>query len=82
MRRKSDNEILCDAFRELLTNGFYVVTPDGEVKEVTDDPSKAEPLRALGLEMTKPWRNEVWRAFRKLEDRLCPVKAFEEGRSQ
>lgn len=24
------------------------------------------------LEYTKPWRNELWQAFRELEERLCP----------
>ncbi|UPT53366.1 hypothetical protein [Synechococcus phage Ssp-JY38] len=25
------------------------------------------------LEATKPWRNDVWKAFREIEDRMCPT---------
>jgi hypothetical protein len=24
-------------------------------------------------EPTRPWRNELWKAFREIEDRLCPT---------
>jgi len=64
---RADNERLCSEFRKLLTAGFYVVSPDGEVLE--NDPD--------ALTATKPWRSEVWKAFRELEDRLCPVAKFE-----
>ena len=54
------NRDLCAEFRALLTTGFH--TEPG-----------IEPDEALRL--TKPWRNELWKAFRELEDRLCPVDA-------
>jgi hypothetical protein len=25
------------------------------------------------LEATKPWRNDVWKAFREIEERMCPT---------
>lgn len=72
-RRPTSNEIVCQAFRTLLVHGFYVVDEDGVVLDgIAHD--------ALLL-ATKPWRGELWRKFRELEDRLCPVKAFEEGRA-
>ncbi len=64
-RPPTSNELLCLEFRKLLTVGFYTITPDGEI-EVD-----------AGLACTKPWRGEVWTAFRALEDRLCPVAKFE-----
>ena len=60
------NQELCAAFRKLITEDFYVVNDDGEILTPT------KSLRA-----TKPWRNDLWRAFRELEDRLCPVQAFQ-----
>lgn len=32
------------------------------------------------LEATKPWRNELWRAFREIEDRLDPIGAMDRER--
>lgn len=57
------NPELCAAFRALLTSGFYTVDPAGEIW--TDDPDD--------LQATKPWRGDLWKAFRELEDRLCPT---------
>ena len=62
------NEQVCDEFRELLTKTFYGVDPDtGE--RLTDE------MHQKALDSTKPWRNDVWKAFREIEDRLCPLKA-------
>lgn len=72
-RRPTPNEALCAEFRKLMTDGFYTIDADGEI----DTPEE----RTAALAATKPWRAEIWRAFRQLEDRLCPVKAFEEGRA-
>lgn len=69
-RRPTANETVCADFRRLLTTGFYLVDDLGEIR--TDE---------LALNASKPWRGELWKAFRQLEDRLCPVKAFEEGRA-
>lgn len=63
---KSNRE-LCAEFRELLTTGFYAVPKNGE----TDNGG----LQPHALTITKPWRNDLWKAFRELEDRLCPVDA-------
>lgn len=67
-RRPTANEELCAKFRDLLTTGFYTINEDGEIEP-------DEQQKSLGA--TKPWRNEVWRAFKELEDRLCPVAKFE-----
>ena len=75
-RRKTPNEIACERFRKLLTEGFYVVGPDGVIYEH----GSQAPIYELGIGITKDWRNEMWKAFKELEDSLCPVKKFEEGR--
>lgn len=67
VRRLTANEVVCAQFRKLLTEGFYAVDEDGVIEESP----------AGDLARTKPWRGEVWKAFRELEDRLCPVAKFE-----
>ena len=57
------------AFRRLITEGFYTIDEDGEI----DTPKELE----AALSSTKPWRNDIWKAFRDLEDRLCQVMKFE-----
>lgn len=66
---KSNRE-LCAEFRELLTTGFRI---DGEIA-CSDLMNDAQQLEEA-LRLTKPWRNDLWKAFRELEDRLCPVDA-------
>lgn len=66
MTERSNREI-CAAFRELLTTGFYA------------DPS-VNPDEALRI--TKPWRGEIWKAFREIEDRLCPLEALDRERKK
>lgn len=61
------NREVCAEFRELLTKGVYFVNNDGELYN--------ERATAVRLAETKPWRNELWKAFREIEDRLCPVEA-------
>jgi len=56
------NSELCAAFRALLTTGFYA--------DAAVPPDEA-------LRITKPWRGDIWKAFREIEDRLCPVQAME-----
>ena len=63
MSRPSNQE-LCAAFRKLLTEGFYTVDLNGEIIAAQDDPNT--------LHMTKPWRGDLWTAFRELERRMCP----------
>lgn len=69
LRRRTSNEVVCDDFRKLLTEGFYTIDENGEI----DTPEEHE----AALAATKPWRSDLWKAFRALEDRLCPVRAFE-----
>lgn len=57
------NEELCKAFRRLLLNPFLGEKTDGRAAEV-----------AQLLENTKPWRNDLWKAFKEVEARLCPSK--------
>lgn len=54
---RADNQTICDEFRALLTDGFHVA--EGADRDAT-------------LAVTKPWRAELWRAFREIEQRLCP----------
>lgn len=63
------SEDMCDEFRRLMTHGFYIVAPDtGEVLE------GAERDRVLAL--TKAWRNDLWRAFRPIDEGMNPVRAI------
>lgn len=62
------NRQLCAAYRDLMTKGFFVTPSMG-----TDDAISTE----AALAATKAWRNEMWKAFRELEDRLCPVQKME-----
>lgn len=60
---------LCQEYRKLLTEGFYTIDEDGVILEGKS--------RDADLAATKPWRSELWKRFRALEDRLCPVQARE-----
>lgn len=67
------SERMTDAFRDLMTKGFYVTDPDtGEVLEGEE--------HARALAMTKAWRNEMWKAFLPLDDGLNPMRALRAGR--
>jgi hypothetical protein len=68
MSRPTNTDLVED-FRRLLTEDFYAVDADGVVLDDND-------IRAV-LAETKPWRNELWRAFREIADRLDPVAKFE-----
>jgi len=65
MSKRPTNEELCKEYRELLSHGFYVETKDGEP---ILDGNWREELAGF----TKAWRNDLWKKFRELEDRLCP----------
>lgn len=54
---RAPNPDICAAFRALLTTGFHV--PEGSDRDAI-------------LAATKPWRSDLWRAFRDIEIRLCP----------
>lgn len=56
MQKRRSNQEVCESFRALLTNGFKCDEIDHH----------------HGLQITKEWRNELWKAFREIEDRLCP----------
>lgn len=70
MTRKTNKEI-CAEFRTLLTEKFHV-----NEAELT----KKLPPRTMALAATKEWRNELWKAFREIEDRLCPLDAMSRKR--
>lgn len=55
------NRELVDEFCELLTTGCY-------------GPSSISPDEFLAI--TKPWRADLWNAFREIRDRLCPLEAL------
>lgn len=72
MNEDTPNRILCAAFRDTLTKGFFAVESD----EVLTGEEAEKYLVA-----TKAWRNELWKQFRELEDRLCPVQAHARKRN-
>lgn len=55
---RPSNSDVCDDFRALMTHGFRV--PEGVDRD-------------HALSITKAWRGDLWRAFREIEERLCPV---------
>lgn len=69
------NKQLCEEFRNLLTHGFDVnlVAKEGRPGNLVE----VDVTREIGLQLTREWRNKVWRAFRELEDRLCPLEALD-----
>ncbi len=71
MSERPNREVVAE-FRKLLTEGYYAVTVDGELFEEED--------LQHSLRETKPWRNELWKAFREIEDRLCPQPTPKEPR--
>jgi hypothetical protein len=72
MTRPSNQE-LAKRFRELLTKGVYFTDDEGEIHTAGDQYD-------AGMAATKPWRNELWRAFREIEDRLDPIGAMDRER--
>lgn len=68
MVRKTNPE-LCAEFRALLTTGFRI-TEDGiaSIDLMSDEQQRDEALR-----VTKPWRNDLWKAFAEIEERLDPL---------
>lgn len=68
-RPLSVSEQQCDAFKKLMTEGFYVIDADGEVDEEATE---------AALAATRPWRNEMWKAFRQIEMNYCPIRRFEQ----
>ena len=67
------NRQLCDEFRALLTgqasDAFQLAAE--KLDRLGSGPLSGEDI----LYATKPWRGELWKAFREIEDRLCPVDA-------
>lgn len=70
-RPANPSEVMCDAFRDLLTKGFYVTDENGEVH------GPGTPLGDAALAATKAWRADLWKAFRAIDDSMCPVRVFE-----
>ncbi|AFO71781.1 hypothetical protein CcrKarma_gp055 [Caulobacter virus Karma] len=70
-RPRSVTEVLCDDFRALLTTGFYVTDEHGEVH------GPGTPLGDAALAATKAWRGDLWKAFRPIDDSMCPVRVHE-----
>lgn len=64
MSQKSNRE-LCEEFRFLLTGRAQDLLAQKKV----DDSYESLDLMVL----TKEWRNELWKAFREIEDRMCPT---------
>lgn len=70
MTKRPTNAELCAAFRALLTGGatdvFDKISP--KLYMLGGEPVSNEML----LEATKPWRGDLWKAFREIEKRMCP----------
>lgn len=69
---RSNNEKAFDRFRAKLTQGFYIVDPEGG--EVIED----EGAHDTALRSTKPWRGELWKALAELEREVCPFTALKQ----
>lgn len=64
---QSSNRELCLEFFTLLTTGFYI-TGEFACSDLMDtEEQKAEILRC-----TRAWRNDMWKKFYEVEERLCP----------
>lgn len=74
MTRPSNQELV-KQFRELLTKGVYFTDDEGEIHTAGDQYD-------AGMAATKPWRNELWRAFRAIEDRLDPLAELAREKAQ
>lgn len=70
---RSNNEKAFAAFRERLAQGFYAIDPN------TGDKLEDE-AHQRALDSTKPWRNELWKAFNKLERDTCPFTAMKQDK--
>lgn len=67
MSRKT-NQQLCAEFRALLTEG------------AREEFAKHSGMNDI-MTKTREYRNKLWKAFREIEDRLCPVEAMERNRN-
>jgi len=66
-KHRPSNSQLCINYRDALTRGFYVVDPiDGKSHRDGDQ-------HQAGLDATKEWRNTLWKQFKEIEERLCPL---------
>jgi hypothetical protein len=70
---RSNNEKAFDVFRKRLTEGFYAIDPD------TGDRIEDE-AHQRALDSTKPWRNELWKAFNQLERDTNPFTALKQDK--
>lgn len=61
------NPELCRAFRALLTEGFYIPPLDNST------PEAHKLAHDATLYVTRPWRNDLWKAFAEIEERLDPL---------
>lgn len=62
MAEKSNKQVV-EEFFDLMTNGFFisgdaVIDPERQTSEA--------------LQMTKQWRQQLWKQFYAIEERLCP----------
>lgn len=72
---RPSNQALVKQFRELLTKGVYFTDDEVEIH------TAGEQYDA-GMAATKPWRNELWRTFRAIEDRLDPLAELAREKAQ
>lgn len=70
---RSENEKRFAVFRDRLAKGFYAIDPD------TGDKLEDE-AHQRALDSTKPWRNELWKAFNQLERDTCPFTALKQDK--
>lgn len=71
MGKRKSNQELCKEFRALLTSGASdAMERLLQEHELTDKVGQFLETHDM-MFLLKPWRDEVWRAFRELEERLC-----------
>lgn len=63
MGEKPNKELMLEVF-DLVTNGFFI---SGDLL----DPANPEQTSEV-LQLTKAWRQQLWRKLYEIEDRMCP----------
>lgn len=66
MADKSNKQMITELF-ELMTVGFYIA---GDLVDATNPNQESQTLQ-----LTKQWRQDLWRKAHEIEARMCPRPA-------